>query len=80
MNDRRQYTRCSPDRRHVRAGPLPLRLPVLVGILAALVMFVQDVKAETVKGLTRDGRAYVCERFERGQLLEFCVYFTRERR
>jgi len=38
------------------------------------------VKAETVKGLTRDGRAYVCERFERGPLLEFCVFFTRERR
>jgi hypothetical protein len=69
MTDRRQFPRCSPERRHVPAYPLPLRLPILVGVLAlvvAVTISLRDAKAETVQGVTRDGRAFVQVRDDKG--------------
>jgi len=35
---------------------------------------------EIIHGVKKDGSAYVCGYYTKGPLLEFCVFFTTERR
>jgi hypothetical protein len=35
---------------------------------------------ETISGVKKDGSAYICTHYTKGPLLEFCVFFTTERR
>lgn len=44
-----------------------------------VIVYMHDAKAETVRGVTKDGKAYVCELKPPYPLLQFCVMFTKER-
>jgi hypothetical protein len=50
-------------------------------VIAALVFLAAvSFPSETVSGVKKDGSAYTCTRYMKGPLLEFCVFFTTERK
>ena len=75
-NHRRSFQFVHPifDRRQGK----PILLPILAAGLMVIV-YIHDAKAETVRGVTKDGKAYVCELKPPYPLLQFCVMFTKER-
>lgn len=65
------------DRRH---PPIVCRtwLAIVAAVLALIVY--RPAEPASVRGVTRNGSAYVCEMNPPYPLIQFCVFFTKERR
>jgi len=63
------------------APKLGWRLSIYPIIVIPMMVYlsVRDAKAETVRGMTLEGKAYICELKPRYPLLQFCVFFPAHR-
>ena len=58
---------------------LPFLLALLVAFILGVLVPTLEAHGEMVRGVTKDGKAFVCEMKPPKPLLQFCVFFTKER-